>query len=459
MRRLHIDDLPKTYKGTSWSESVGHIFDFEYDDIVGKIEILDFQRINNGSMLTIKCTYDDIEYIGNIRTSNLNKVKLGSILKDSHAYKHNIGDVVNGLKILKQIKLERNIKYKCEKGYAIKCVTCEEKYSVFETSLTKGCGCKYCKGNHSILGGVNDIATTHPHLIKYFSNEEDTHTYSYGSTKKVLMKCPDCGNEKYTKISDISNNRFSCPKCGDGISYPNKFMFNTLKQLNVEFVPEYSPEWISPKRYDFYIPSKNIIVEMDGGFHYEDNKMAGITVDNSRENDNEKDKSALENGISVIRVDSCESDCSYIKHNIFKSKINGIFNLSAIDWLKCHEFACSSRVKEACDLWNNGTHSTMEIAKIMDMEYSTIREYLKKGKKANMCCYGEELIKENKARLISKQKSKSVMVIETGEIFKSIVELSNLSKDKLGVYIDKTSIARVCRGERSHTRGFHFKYV
>lgn len=459
MKILHTEKLPRTYKGIDWTKSVGYTFDFEYDDIVGNIEVFNYQRINNNTILEIKCIYNNIEKIGNISTSNMNNVKLGNILKDSHAYKYDINNIVNGLKVLKQTKLKRNTKNKHEKGYLIKCIVCEEEYCVFETSLNKGGRCKYCHGNNSILKGINDIATTHPSLINYFANKDDAYKYSYGSSKKILMKCPNCGNEKYSKISDLSMGKFSCPKCSDGVSYPNKFLFSMLKQLGVDFIPEYSPEWIKPRRYDFYIPSKKLIIEMDGEFHYNDNNMTATTVCKSQENDSYKDKLALDNGIKVIRIDSCESDINYIKEKILNSKVINVFNLGIVDWIECHKFACSSRVKEACDLWNGGVHSTIEIANIMGMEYSTIRDYLKKGNKANICCYNEDLIKENKSKIISIQKSKRVMVIETGETFNSVVELSNISKDKFGIHIDKASIARVCRGEREHTRGFHFKYV
>lgn len=459
MKRLHIESLPKTYKGINWIEAIGCEFNFEYDDIVGKIEVIDCQRVNNKTVLEIKCKYNGIEKTGNISTSNMNSVKLSSILNESHSYKYNLNDTINGLKILKQAKLERATGNRCEKGYFVKCVTCEEKYSVFEATLNKGCGCRYCNGNIYISKGMNDIATTHPHLVKYFVTEEDAYKYSYGSTKKVLMKCPDCGNEKYSIILNLSNNKFSCPKCSDGISYPNKFLFSMLKQLDIDFVPEYSPDWIKPKRYDFYIPSKNLIIEMDGGFHYTDNNRNGKAIEESKNIDNEKDFTANDRGIKVIRIDSCESDMNYIKNNILNSKASDIFDTSIIDWVECNRFACSSRVKEACDLWNDGVHSTIEIAKIMNMEYSTIRDYLKKGKDANICDYSKELVKKNKAKTTSSLKSKRVMVVETGEVFKSAVELSNQSKDKLGIYIDKASIGRVCRGERDHTRGFHFKYV
>ena len=98
-------------------------------------------------------------------------------------------------------------------------------------------------------------------------NKEDAYKYTKCSNKKVYVKCPDCGSIKKDKvrINDLYRYGFSCKKCGDNISYPNKFMYNILDQLNIDFIPEYSPEWLGRKRFDFYIPSLSLIIEMDGG--------------------------------------------------------------------------------------------------------------------------------------------------------------------------------------------------
>ena len=47
-----------------------------------------------------------------------------------------------------------------------------------------------------VIQGENDIATTHPHLVKYFVNKEDVYNYTYGSGKYVKVCCPYCGTEK-----------------------------------------------------------------------------------------------------------------------------------------------------------------------------------------------------------------------------------------------------------------------
>jgi len=272
-----------------------------------------------------------------------------------------------------------------KKGYWFKCLCHPEHKSeqhIINNSLSKSeyqrnINCRQC----------NKIAITHPHLVKYFVNKEDAYKYSRASMANILMKCPDCGHEKKMIIHDLRQG-FGCPRCSDGVSFPNKFMFSMLDQIQ-DFEAEYSPDWIKPKRYDFYFKLNNIeyIVEMDGKFHKEDNNLSGQTKEESKTIDDYKDKMALEHNIMVIRIDSSKSDLKYIKDNIFISELAKIFDLSNIDWLNCYKWACSSYVKIACDYWNSGFKNTLEIANILKVDRNTITRYLKQGAELKWCNY------------------------------------------------------------------------
>jgi TATA-box binding protein (TBP) (component of TFIID and TFIIIB) len=281
-----------------------------------------------------------------------------------------------------------NIKY-----YKYKCNLCEfrcdehykngeykEEYWIRE-SFIKHSNCLFCTGQ-IVISGVNDISTTHPHLIKYFKNIEDTYKYSYGSNKKLISKCPDCGFEKEYKINVITIHGFSCTICSDGIKYPNKFSYELLNQLNKTYKfayleHEYSPDWIGKMSYDNYFiyNGKEYIIEMDGGFHNKDNNMSGQTKEESKLIDDYKDKLAKEHKIEVVRI-----DCDYgnelnkrfelIKDNILSSnKLNQIFDLNKIDWLKCNEFACDNLIKEVCKIWNTDKYTTVTLSKEVKLVY------------------------------------------------------------------------------------------
>ena len=282
----------------------------------------------------------------------------------------------------------------------------------------------------------NSISETEPRLIKYFGNVEDSKKYTKYSHVKISMKCPDCGFIKIMPIQRLTEKGFGCINCGDGKSHPEKLMHSLLTQLNIVFKSEYSPNWIKPKRYDFYFEVKTgkYIVEMDGWFHFQDNNRSGQTAKATKEIDSYKDKLALEHNIEVIRIDCKKVNLEYIKNNILNSNLNKLFDLSEIDWFKCEEFACSSFVKIACELWNSGLNSSQLVSRNLGMHVATIIKYLKQGTKLGWCNYSPQKQKE----LNTKSQSISVICINTGEVFNSIKEAS------IKTNINKSSISACC---------------
>ena len=242
------------------------------------------------------------------------------------------------------------------------------------------------------------------------------------SNKKVWIKCSNCEAERLINICKFKRHGLCCFKCSDGISYPNKLMFNVLEQLNITFISEYSPDWIKPKRYDFYFELNNnkYIIEMDGGWHNQDNNMTGQTKEKSKNIDNYKDRLAKEYNLNIIRIDCDYEDVSnrldYIKTNISNSNLSKILNLNNIDWLKCHEYSCSSLVKTACDMFKFENKNTSSIMDELKLGRCTVIRYLKQGNALGWCSYnGQEEINKSYRNL-----SKSVYCIELDKHFASI---------------------------------------
>jgi len=126
-----------------------------------------------------------------------------------------------------------------------------------------------------------------------------------------------------------------------------------------------------------------------------------------------KDLKAKKNGIKVIRIDCRESDLEFIKGNILSSELYNLFDLSNINWLKCHAWACTSFVKIACELWRNRIKNTLEIAGILKVNKTTVATYLKQGAELGWCDY--DIKKESKK--FSNGLRKQVICLNTGEIF------------------------------------------
>ena len=65
--------------------------------------------------------------------------------------------------------------------------------------------------------------------------------------------CVRCGYIKNINLHNLLTNGIGCPRCGDGISFANKFVFNLLQQCNVEFENEKRFDWSNGKIYDIYL--------------------------------------------------------------------------------------------------------------------------------------------------------------------------------------------------------------
>jgi len=343
----------------------------------------------------------------------------------------------------------------------VKCLKCTGEWEPTADSLLHGSGCPYCT-NQKILIGFNDMWTTNPNLAKLLSNTEDGYKYTQKSNKRLDWKCLDCGEIiKNKKISDINRNGLSCPKCSDGKSYPNKFMFNVLDQLqNLKIIEDFETEkifdWLryefkgkSRKGFlDFYFETnhKKYGIEMDGSFHGKDNKMSGQTKEESQYIDSEKDRLCQEYNIEITRIDSDKSELEWIRNNIMQSILPQLLNFkeSDIDWLKCHEYALSSLVKTVCDIWNSGIKNTKEISNITKISQGVVITYLKQGNKINLCNYDPK--KSYKYKFSNGYKSnirKQVMCIETGKIYDSIIDAG------IDMNCNKNHISSCCKGKRN----------
>lgn len=224
----------------------------------------------------------------------------------------------------------KKVYWSCLKGHSFK--------AIVKDRHEKNVGCPYCS-NRKVLKGFNDIWTTNPELAKLLNNPEDGYKYMQFSKHRVDWKCPnsDC-NEIIAnkKISDVNLYGLSCPKCSDGVSYPEKVMYIFLKQLNENFEYQKTFKWSNNKRYDFYIEDKSIIIETHGRQHYSEHgfyKLGGKTLKEEQENDSLKESLAKSNGIkNYIVIDCRKSNFEFIKNNIINSKLSEFFDLDKINW-------------------------------------------------------------------------------------------------------------------------------
>ena len=181
-------------------------------------------------------------------------------------FKFNIGEIINShgrnLKIIDQEYRPKTV-YKNQRAYTnnqkfykYKCLNCGNEGWIIEYSIekTQHCGCNACCiPPKKVVKGINDIATSANWMVKYFQNIEDASRYTKYSKEVVNFVCPECGRVHSKAIHNVMSNKGLSCICGDGFSYPNKFIYSMLEQLNIEFETEKRFEWSDNRIYDFYI--------------------------------------------------------------------------------------------------------------------------------------------------------------------------------------------------------------
>ena len=257
------------------------------------------------------------------------------------------------------------------------------------------------------------IIDTNPEMVKYFVDQNDALKYSCQSNTRTKTKCPFCGHTKNQIISNLYQFGFGCPQCSDGVSYPNKLMFNILKQTDIYFKNEVTKrdngfEWVGEYRYDFYFEkdNKKYFIEMDGHFHH---NHSLVCYEQVVQTDQLKNQLAREHNINIIRINCCynkESDrFNFIKHQILNSILCDILDLTIIDWDMANQSAINSNIYLAAEYWDNG-NTIKQIAEKIGVSRDTVTSYLKIASNINLCNYSKEVSEQRRIQACVLAKSK-----------------------------------------------------
>ena len=472
IRKVFLDHLPRQGKFIDWDNSKGYKVKGIYEGFEFEVEIIDYKEKHIYLKYLDKAPFK-------IYSSGFKKCQLGKLLgMITNDFKIEIGTqfkddkrdiVIVDRKYIGNIK---NYRYKCNKcgfdgGKHNKKGQEQENHWIDEYGLLKGIGCACCSNIPKIaVLGINTIWDTDRWMCDLGVSEEDAKRYTRCSNEKIIVKCPDCNKEKYTLISNIYIYKSITCNCGDGNSYPNKFMLNLLDQIYIDFISEYSPKWIFPKRYDFYfeLNDKKYIIEMDGGLGHGKKVYKNYikTIEETKAIDDYKESKALLNGIIIIRINCNKSELEIIKKNILE-KLSNILNLTEVDWLKCHKFALSNLVKKACNYkLTNPDLTCREIGEYMHISQTTVLSYLNKGTILGWCNYDSKEEMNKIASKMQESNKKQVEIFKNGVtlgIFNSLMELQNQSKELFGVKLNRDYISDVCKNKKKQYLGYTFKFT
>lgn len=152
----------------------------------------------------------------------------------------------------------------------------------------------------------------------------------YVNTKSRLhIKCKDCGFIFNPTVTSLKRSKkVLCPKCRQGKSRPELYISDWLTKNNIEFDSEVNFKWLPNHylRYDFVIFEHKLIIEYDGEQHYSFIPHFHKTEEcfkKLQDNDKIKDKLAIENGFSILRI-------PYTYNNKIKDILSNLFSSTTI---------------------------------------------------------------------------------------------------------------------------------
>lgn len=289
-----------------------------------------------------------------------------------------------------------------------------------------------------------NLFNTRPDVACLLENPNDAINCSEHCKSKKWFICPNCGNRLYKSVTSVTTFGLACNICSDGFSYPNKVMYAVLNELEVDFEAEYSPKWISPKRYDFYFEhdSSSYIIEMDGSLGHGKRSFNGDNSKRDLDTDRYKDSLAREHNIEVIRIDADYSDIEYLRHQICCSALSQLFDLSSIDWreydLKSQNNLLLSICKDYCSTPFISRYSLMQKYKVSK---NTVKRYLRKGYMLGLC------------PKYKKSFGKPIVCLNDKKVFVSASEAAKYYS------LDESSISKCCKGKYKNTKGYAFAYL
>lgn len=249
----------------------------------------------------------------------------------------------------------RKVWWVCEKGH---------EYEMSPSQKSRGCGCPYCV-NKKILKGFNDLATTHPDLVKEWNFEKNNDispdNISYGSDRKVWWKCKKGHEWEATINSRVAGNK--CPYCDKEhhTSLPEKAIYYYIKKIFPDAIENVHLSFLGKMELDIYIPSVKLSIEYDGAKWHQRSEL-----------DKRKDNVCYANGLKVIRImeDGCQE---YDSQSI---KIKSEYHRSRIDYL-------TNGIIEMLNVIKTTYNLDIDISVDLNRDYSEILDLLITYEKEN----------------------------------------------------------------------------
>ena len=260
----------------------------------------------------------------------------------------------------------------------VKCKICNHQWDVVASSLLQGSDCHICATKKISIANTTMHEEFLEKLHKVNPHIEILDIYTNNHTK-VKVKCKYCGHIEYMSPDKLLSRIYNCKACSDNTSFPNRFMASVLDELHINYIPEKVFDWSNNKRYDFYLPDYNMIIEMHGDQHYKKD-MYKKTTKQEQQNDKYKYDMACENGIeNYFSINSSNSSFDFIWNNLldedfFADKLSTINKQTVLE--RC---VSTSKIIELSKYYNSGITKNIDLQKYLGVSKNTISSYMKRA--------------------------------------------------------------------------------
>lgn len=357
---------------------------------------------------------------------------------------------------ISDVKTGRKYNFTCHMGHTFD--------SLLNNTFQSGqFSCPICSGRR-VLRGFNDLWTTNPEIAKMLKNPEDGYKYTSNSNVKLEWECADCGYCFELSPNKMTKRINMCTVCGDGESYPEKFLSSLLNQFCIYFKKEKLFDWSDNKRYDFYLPEYSCIIETHGKQHYTTSDfsyLSGKTYLEEQYNDEDKMFYAKEYGKieNYIVLDCRKSELHWIKHSVLESGLLEILEIipDTIDWDECHEFALSNVTKNVCEAYEQNKNINV-LCEMFNLSRNAIRDKLKQGSKFGWCTYDpkEAIANARRERGIKIVQTMSKVVVQMDMDGNSIAEFPSIQEAQRALSV--SHIWDCIIGTRHSAGGYRWRY-
>lgn len=153
----------------------------------------------------------------------------------------------------------KKIEWECSEGH---------RWFAAVGSRVQGRGCPMC-ARKTVVPGINDVLTTHPHLIS--TDPDHVSTLSYGSKQSVEWVCSR-GHTWSARPNDRTAKNSGCPACAAQkyVSQAEHDTVDFLRSLNPSMMIRTTVRNLIDGELDIVLPDKGIAIEVNGTFFHHD---------------------------------------------------------------------------------------------------------------------------------------------------------------------------------------------